>query len=342
MLDYILHDNGIKMLSCNIDEKRNLGIDSDHVPIIWDFSVGGILEFEELDGREYWNDLSEADWEAYNSLLEYKLLSFTPATITYDELYTAIHTAGVAIIGKNKPERGKPKPEPRHIILARKQPSRARKKFVKYMKLPVQHRDQGVIDKYRGHVWRCRQAVRDMERAEETIKTHKFMDSITRECDKTMKKLYTFMNKNKKPVAEKFGLKNKNGEWVTEESEIKKQLKEQWEKIYKVGHWPNSNPDTIKTDLKLSQYDKEYLQQDVQRHEIDQALEQLRGGTSAGTTDLPPELLRNLGGRSRGYIWGWAQNMWLNKDPPEQNDILRTIFLHKKGATDTLYNYIER
>ncbi len=75
-----------------------------------------------------------------------------------------------------------------------------------------------------------RQTVRDMERAEETIKTHKFMDSITRECDKNMKKLYTFMNKNKKPVVEKFGLKNNKGEWITEDSEIKNQLKRQWEK----------------------------------------------------------------------------------------------------------------
>ncbi len=43
-----------------------------------------------------------------------------------------------------------------------------------------------------------RQAVRDMEREIEMGKTYKFMDSIKRERDKNMKKLYAFMNKNKK------------------------------------------------------------------------------------------------------------------------------------------------
>ncbi|MCP4978510.1 MAG: reverse transcriptase family protein [Maribacter sp.] len=110
-------------------------------------------------------------------------------------------------------------------------------------------------------------------------------------------------------------------------------------KIYKSGHWPNSNPDTIMTDLKINQCDIDQMNRDVQKHEIDQALDQLHAGTSAGTTDIPPELLRNLGWRSRRYIWGWAQNTWQNNDPPEQNDMLRTTFLHKKGATDTLDNY---
>ncbi len=41
-------------------------------------------------------------------------------------------------------------------------------------------------------------------------------------------KLYIFMNRNKKPLQEKFGLKNINGDWVTDEEEIKTQLKQQW------------------------------------------------------------------------------------------------------------------
>ncbi len=338
-LDYILHDNEIKMLACKIDEDRDYEIDSDHVPIIWEFMIDHTVSNDCPENREFWNELSEVDWGAYNSFLEYKLLNFSPQKITYDELYEAIHSSGVEIIGKSVPKCGKQKSEPRHIILARKLLSRARKKLVKYMKITPQYRDQGVIDHYRGCIWRCRQTVRDMERAEETVKTHKFMDSITRECDKNMKKLYTFMNKNKKPVMEKFGLKNNKGEWITKDLDIKNQLKMQWEKIYQSGHWPNSNPDMIMTDLKIDQDDIEILNLDVQKHEIDQALDQLHVGTSAGTTDIPPELLRNLGPRSRRYIWGWAQNTWLNNDPPEQNDMLRTIFLHKKGATDTLDNY---
>ncbi len=111
-LDYILHDNEIKMLACTVDEDRDLGIDSDHVPIIWEFLIDRSPGSEVQENIEHRNDLSEADWEAYNSLLEYKLLSFSPATIMYDELYEAIHSAGVDIIGKIKPKWGKPKSEP--------------------------------------------------------------------------------------------------------------------------------------------------------------------------------------------------------------------------------------
>ncbi len=65
------------------------------------------------------------------------------------------------------------------------------------MKVPLQHRDQRIIDHMRQQIWVNRQSVRDQERAAETIKTQKFMDSISRECDKNMKNLYAFMNKNK-------------------------------------------------------------------------------------------------------------------------------------------------
>ncbi len=46
-----------------------------------------------------------------------------------------------------------------------------------------------------------------------------------------MKKLYSFMNKNKKPIQEKFGLRDNQGNWVSDEEDIKRQLRLQWEKF---------------------------------------------------------------------------------------------------------------
>ncbi len=51
------------------------------------------------------------------------------------------------------------------------------------------------------------------------------MDSIQRDSDKNMKKLYSFMNRNKKPVQEKFGWKNNDGNLITEENDIKRELR---------------------------------------------------------------------------------------------------------------------
>ncbi len=59
----------------------------------------------------------------------------------------------------------------------------------------------------RAKVWAARQGVRELERQEETKRTQKFMDGILKQNDKNMRKLYSYMNRNKKSVQEKFGLK---------------------------------------------------------------------------------------------------------------------------------------
>ncbi len=79
------------------------------------------------------------------------------------------------------------------------------------------------------------------------------MDSIQRDSDKNMKKLHSFMNRNRKPVQEKFGLKNKDGVLDTEENDIKRELHAQWEKIYDAGHWP-PNTGTGPTTSKPQRY----------------------------------------------------------------------------------------
>ncbi len=81
------------------------------------------------------------------------------------------------------------------------------------------------------------------------------------------------------------------------------------------------------------------LKNPIQFWEVDKAMNQLHTSTSAGTTDIPPEFLKNLGWRGKVFIHKWAQQMWEQEKFPSQNDILRTTFLHKKGKTDTLYNY---
>ncbi len=85
--------------------------------------------------------------------------------------------------------------------------------------------------------------------------------------------------------------------------------------------------------------DKNNLEEDIKPYEVDKAIHQLRAATSVGTTDIPPELIKNLDCRGRTAIWKWANKVWHDCDPPHQNDVLRTTFLHKKGVTDTLDNY---
>ncbi|MCP4976598.1 MAG: hypothetical protein GY931_10590 [Maribacter sp.] len=345
VLDYILHDRNVEIKSCKIDEARDIKIESDHVPIIWEFYKYNNNDSIDEEPREQWNDFEKVDWNAYNNLVEYKVIKLSmekegdEPVLTYDQLHEAIHSAGISIIGKKPVGKPKIKRESAQLIFTRKCLARARKKLTKYMKVPLPYRDQKEIDRIRQQIWLNRQNVRNQEREAETIKTEKFMDSINRECDKNMKNLYTFMNKNKKPIQEKFGLKDPEGNWISNDEDIKRQLRIQWDKIYQSGVWPKAETTNITTGLRVAEENKLRLQEDIDKVEIVMALEQLHAGTSAGTTDIPPELLKHLGNQAVMAIHQWAKQVWLTRDPPVQNDILRTIFLHKKGATDTLDNY---
>ncbi len=90
-------------------------------------------------------------------------------------------------------------------------------------------------------------------------------------------------------------------------------------KIYKAGVWPNSDLNNITTTLRVGEDNRTELEQDIQKYEIIRALEQLHGGTSAGTTDIPPELLKHLGGRA---ITALHQNRCSRKRvPPRKREI---------------------
>ncbi len=222
---------------------------------------------------------------------------------------------------------------------ARQNLAQARRRVLQQMKAPENPKKNQRIDFFRGKVWSARQIVRDLERTEELRKTQQFMDSIQRDSDKNMKKLYSFMNRNRKPVWEKFGLKNKGGLLVTEEQDIKKELYAQWEKVYDAGQWPPSKETGPTTSLRLKPKDINEMGIEITEWELDKAINQLHTGTSAGTTDIPPELIKHINDSGRKIIFKWVRSTWATGELPEENDKSRSIFLHKKGSTSTLDNY---
>ncbi len=110
-LDYVLHDTDIGIVSCKIDEGRKLGLDSDHVLIKWEFMTEINVKSKDNENKVFWNDFSQADWGAYNSLVEYNLMTPGGEQSTYDRLHAAIQTAGIEIIGKKQPQKVRVKPE---------------------------------------------------------------------------------------------------------------------------------------------------------------------------------------------------------------------------------------
>ncbi len=93
------------------------------------------------------------------------------------------------------------------------------------------------------------------------------------------------------------------------------------------------------TSLRLKPEDINEMGTEIKEWELDRAINQLNKGTSAGTTDIPPELIKYINDSGRKIILKWAQSTWIKGDLPEENDRSRSIFLHKKGSTSTLDNY---
>ncbi len=276
-LDYIIHDPRILFTKCEIDETRQIKLDADHVPIIWEWELDTVQVESPKYENTAWNDLISADWASYNTLVEYTLFTSTIDTVTntvqenYDLLHTAIQTAGEQIIGR-KENKQRARREPRHLTLLRGKLAGVRRTLSKLLAQPVHVRDNKKIDRIRGQIWTYRQTIREVERDIETTKTTKFMDGLKRERDKNMKNLYSFMNKNKKPIQEKFGLRDSGGNWVSKEVDIKHQLHTQWEKIYNSGCWPNSELQNITTELRLDPDSIHKMEGPIHMSEVDKAI----------------------------------------------------------------------
>ncbi len=73
--------------------------------------------------------------------------------------------------------------------------------------------------------------------------------------------------------------------------------------------------------------------------EMHKAIKELHNGTSSGTSDVPPEFIKMMSPALQDLTLAWLNFCWSEKRMPEENDISRSILLHKKGSTFILQNY---
>ncbi len=73
--------------------------------------------------------------------------------------------------------------------------------------------------------------------------------------------------------------------------------------------------------------------------EIETAINELRNGTSAGTSDIPPEFIKAISPAMMEVVHIWVNCCWKEKAMPDENNLARSILLHKKGPSTLLQNY---
>jgi hypothetical protein len=79
--------------------------------------------------------------------------------------------------------------------------------------------------------------------------------------------------------------------------------------------------------------------EDISIAELEKAIEQLHAGTSPGVTDVMPEMLIHTPLEIKQLILQWCNDQLNSGEISAATEITRSVFLHKKGATDDLNNY---
>ena len=181
--------------------------------------------------------------------------------------------------------------------------------------------------------------LRELLYAEEERKLESLTETLEHDRDKNSYALYNYVNSRTKPKSERFVLRNDDGSIITDEDAIRQKLRDKWGRIYDEQYWPYACEIDPPQSLHLREEDQRNLLREMAKEEVVQAIKDLHPGTSAGTTLIAPEMLRNAPDELVEYIFQWCREVWESGDLPHENEITRSIFLHKKGPTDNLDNY---
>jgi hypothetical protein len=186
---------------------------------------------------------------------------------------------------------------------------------------------------------------RDIKRQEDhevQQKTLKLCDDMANKDHKDMD-LYKHVSDFKSQKSQTFGLKKEDGSYADSAPDIDNLLTDMWEnQIYKKRKW-DTDTDNRTIDLDISEEDKkvtqEFTDKPITIQEVDLAIKHLKTGTSHGTTQVAPEMLKNTGPQFRENLRTWMNMCFEDGILPAINEIMRITMLHKKGPTSTLKNY---
>ena len=134
-------------------------------------------------------------------------------------------------------------------------------------------------------------------------------------------------------------LRDEGGNAILDAPEIQKALFIQMEKIFQDNNWPFAHNRFVVSNLVFNQEAVDLMDAEITEKEVRKALTGLRGGKSAGPTDLPPELLKNVPLEVINCLVEWSNNILDRGELPAQNETSNMIFLFRKGDPTKLDNY---
>ena len=154
-------------------------------------------------------------------------------------------------------------------------------------------------------------------------------------------KLCKYIAERKWSATEQFLLKNEAGQYIKTQDMVVEKLKTFVNSIFLTQIWPEHYLTPMPNSLKLSDDAKELLGSEITMEELKFACKGLNLGTSAGTTDIPPELVRYTGEKMRKVLLELFNNMKNSNNITGENYIRPILLFFIKKEEQIILRIIE-
>ena len=341
ILDLVYADKDLQLLNIMIDqENQKYGYSKDHAFI--EMEIGNIgkrdNELQQM-GKKFKID-DKSNWTQYKDQICKKLnenLEINKDNMELETIIDITRNAAETAIGYKKPM-GKTK-IPRKIQLLMTE-LRNNKKELRN-KLREINRNQTAISDLIEKTIQLREEIRDQRDLENKKAFEKAHDKWFTNKKKKLSHLYKYMDRIKKGEKENVVILDNNDKPIQTDDQLKSLMEELWYGIFDLGFWPEAELKMkrmgLKGAIKLSETDM--LDAKISVTELDKACMRLRNGTASGSTEIPPELIKEWPLEMKEVVCK-VFNTWYDTGFfPEMGKQQKVTLLHKKGVRTRIANY---
>ena len=349
VLDLVLYKGKNTIHDLRIDDKKVLWSGSDHHLITWTRDEIPEKTAKDKKKKPKWNVTHEKNnWDGFRNFLD-EIVQSKSETFANGEMERKfelnlrwIKESASQNIKQSNPKNNARKDYKRILSEAVRKLTEERAEIRRDCRKAEKDKDKEEMSKYSQLILEKTREIKRQEDLEAQEKTLKLCDDMANKDHKNMD-LYKHVSSFKAQKSQAFGLKKEDGSYAETEPEVDELLSDMWEnQIYKKRKW-DSTPENRKVEPKLDEEDRkvvsEFMDKPITIQEVDMAIKHLKTGTSHGTTQVAPEMLKNTGPLFRENLRKWMNMCFEEGLLPTINEIMRITMLHKKGATSTLKNY---